>query len=191
MESSADDTTVLIVDDEGAVADAYTAQLRDEYETRTAYGGDQALKQIDGDVDVVLLDRRMPGRSGDEVLERVRERGLDCRVIMVTAVNPDFDIVDMPFEDYLQKPVGRETLTGAIEQQLQASEYDERITKFIEITTKLRLLEREKSPQELDGDEEVERLRNRSAELQAELQAELDETVLNFEDSKDTFRDLL
>jgi DNA-binding NtrC family response regulator len=187
MESSADDTTVLIVDDEGAVADAYTAQLRDEYETRTAYGGDQALEQIDGDVDVVLLDRRMPGRSGDEVLERVRERGLDCRVIMVTAVNPDFDIVDMPFEDYLQKPVGRETLTGAIEQQLQASGYDERITKFIEITTKLRLLEQEKSPQELDGNKKVERLRNRSAELQAEL----DETVLNFEDSKDAFRDLL
>jgi DNA-binding NtrC family response regulator len=187
MGPSAGDTTVLIVDDEKAVADAYTAQLQDEYDTRTAYGGDQALERIDSEIDVVLLDRRMPGRSGDNVLEQVRDRGLDCRVIMVTAVDPDFDIVDMPFEDYLQKPVGREELAGAIERQLQASGYDERITELMEVSTKLGLLEREKSPQELEGDEEIERLRNRSAELRAAL----DETVLDFDDSKEAFRDLL
>jgi DNA-binding response OmpR family regulator len=36
----------------------------------------------------VLLDRRMPGLSGDNALNRIREREYDCRVAMVTAVDP-------------------------------------------------------------------------------------------------------
>jgi len=187
MESSSSDATVLVVDDERAVADAYTAQLREEYETRTAYSGDGALETVDEGVDVVLLDRRMPDRSGDEVLERIRDRGLDCRVIMVTAVDPDVDIVEMPFEDYLRKPAGREELLSAIEQQLRAAQYDERITELIELTTKLDLLERGASPRELDATEEVEKLRERIEELRAEL----DEAVEGFDDSKAAFEDLL
>ena len=73
MDSTSRDATVLVVDDEEAVADAYTAQLEGEYETRTAYSGKEALETVDDGVDIVLLDRRMPGRSGDEVLERDRK----------------------------------------------------------------------------------------------------------------------
>jgi CheY-like chemotaxis protein len=40
---------------------------------RTAYGGHEALEELSDDVDVILLDRRMPGLSGDEVLEEVRD----------------------------------------------------------------------------------------------------------------------
>ena len=78
------------------------------HDVRTAYGGEEALEKADEDVDLVFLDRQMPDMSGDDVLERVRERGLDCRVVMVTAVDPDFDIVEMPFDDYLTKPVMRD-----------------------------------------------------------------------------------
>lgn len=53
---------------------------------------------IDEDVDVVLHDCRMPDRSGGQTLERIREQGYDCRVAMVTAVDLDFDIVEMDFE---------------------------------------------------------------------------------------------
>jgi len=187
MESSSGEATALVVDDEKAVADAYTAQLRSEYDTRTAYGGEQALESVDEDVDVVLLDRRMPDRSGDEVLEIIRQRELDCRVIMVTAVDPDFDIVDMPFEDYLQKPAGREDLITAIERQLRATEYDERFTEYIELNTKVGLLEREKSTGELEDAEDVQEIRDRAAELKSEL----DDTVSEFDDSRAAFQDLL
>jgi len=187
MAQSSGDATLLVVDDEEAVADAYTAQLEARYDTRTAYSGEAALAAVDDDVDVVLLDRRMPDRSGDEVLARIRERGVGCRVVMVTAVDPDFDIVDMPFEDYLQKPASRDELFDVIEQQLTASEYDQRVTEYIEVTTKLGLLEREKSTVELEGDEDVERLRDRAEQLQAEL----DDVVAEFEEPEDAFRDLL
>ena len=41
----------------------------------------------------------MPQLSGDEVLASIRDRGLDYRVAMVTAIPPDFDTLEVPFDD--------------------------------------------------------------------------------------------
>jgi len=166
---------VLIVDDEAEVADVYALRLRTEYDTETAYGGEEALEAVDESVDVVLLDRRMPQVSGDDVLSTIRERGLDIRVIMNTAVDPDFDIVDMPFDDYLCKPVQKEDLVAAIEQQLTASRYDDQLTEYLEITSKIALLEAEKTDTELDASEEVTELRERAERLRVDIDDALSE----------------
>jgi len=186
MNGTSTDPTVLVVDDETEVADIYALRLRDGYDVETAYGGEAALERVGDDVDVVLLDRRMPGVSGDEVLATVRERGVDCRVIMVTAVDPDFDIVEMPFDDYLCKPVQKRDLVAAIDQQLTARRYDERLTEYLEVTSKLGLLEAEKTEAELDGHEEVARLRERAVGLQAEL----DDTLDEFENADAAFQEV-
>jgi DNA-binding response OmpR family regulator len=183
---SSEDPTVLVVDDEAEAADVYALRLRDEYHIETAYGGTEALETVDETVDVVLLDRRMPDVSGDDVLATVRDRELDCRVVMITAVDPDFDIVEMPFDDYLCKPVEKRDLVGAIEQQLAATRYGERLTEYLEVTSKLALLEAEKTPSELDGSEEITRLRERGADLKAEL----DETLEAFDDATAAFREI-
>ncbi|MDY7082664.1 MAG: response regulator, partial [Halobacteria archaeon] len=60
--------TIVVVDDEQAVADMYYEWLEGEYDVKKAYDGEEALEKIDQDTDLVLLDRRMPGMSGDEVL---------------------------------------------------------------------------------------------------------------------------
>jgi DNA-binding response OmpR family regulator len=181
-----DDATVLIVDDEREVADVYALRLRDSYDTMTAYGGEDALETVDEDVDIVLLDRRMPDISGDEVLESIRERGLSCRVIMITAVNPDFDILDMAFDDYLCKPVEKADLEAAIDQQLTARRYDERLSEYMNVTSKLALLEGEKTSDRLDEDGDVEALRERAAELREEL----DEALAEFDDIDAAFREV-
>jgi CheY-like chemotaxis protein len=178
--------SVLVVDDEAEVADVYALRLRDEYEVETAYGGAEALERVEDDLDVVLLDRRMPNVSGDDVLARIRDRGVDCRVIMITAVDPDFDIVEMPFDDYLCKPVEKRDLVGAIEQQLTATRYDERLTEYLEVTSKLGLLEAEKTEAELDGSEDVAQLRERAADLKREL----DETLTEFDDATAAFKEI-
>lgn len=69
---------VLIVDDDQDLADTYAVWLSDHCDVETAHSGVQARKMLDSDYDVVLLDRRMPGVPGDEVLEDIRQRGLDC-----------------------------------------------------------------------------------------------------------------
>ena len=117
---------VLMVDDEKQVADAYALRLQDVADVTVAYGGREALSVVDEGrpPDVVLLDRHMPGLSGDEVLAELRERDLTTRVIMVTAIDPDLGIVEMPFDDYLSKPVDRADLHAAIDQQCQVLAYE-------------------------------------------------------------------
>ena len=170
--------TVLVVDDEQDIADIYTLQLQDEYDVRTVYGGPEAVEAIDGDVDVVLLDRRMPELSGNEVLDRIRADGYDCRVIMVTAIDPEFDIIEMPFDDYLCKPVDKETLEAAIEQQLTAKEYDETVSDLFRATSKLTVLEQEMSKEELEESAEYQQLKRATDEMRSEaeeLMIELDD----------------
>ena len=179
MSSESTDTpTVLVVDDEQEVADVYAFRLKRTYDVRTAYGGQQAVDAVDEDVDVLLLDRRMPGMSGDEALQAIREAGYDCRVIMTTAVEPEFEIVEMPFDDYLCKPIEQETLQQAIESQLTAKQYDESVSDLFRATSKIAVLEAEKTAEELANSEEYQRLKQITDDTRGEadsLMSELDD----------------
>ncbi|WP_435362964.1 response regulator transcription factor [Haloarchaeobius sp. DYHT-AS-18] len=148
----ADGARVLVVDDEEAVADAYALRLAEWYETDVAYNGADAL-EIAEDFDVIVLDRRMPDMSGDEVLARLRERDATCRVIMVTAVDPVVDIVDLDFDDYLCKPVDSATLHAAIDLHLRLGAYDDDVRALLSLVATLDLLESKLSQLELDRDE--------------------------------------
>ena len=163
-----DELTILVVDDERDIADLYTTWLAMEHDVRTAYAGEDALEMVDEDVDIVFLDRQMPGYAGDEVLEQIRERGLDCRVVMVTAVDPDFDIVSMEFDDYLTKPVMRDDLTGAVESMRERDEYNQTLTEYFALTSKKATLEAEKTPSELQSSEEYWEMVDRVEALESE-----------------------
>lgn len=116
-----DEPTVLLADDEPALADGHAAQLPDEYDVRTAYDGEGALEAIDEDVDVAVLDRRMPKLTGDDVLDHVRDKEYDCRIVMLTGVEPSEDIVEMGFDEYLIKPVGGDELRETVARLLDRS----------------------------------------------------------------------
>jgi DNA-binding response OmpR family regulator len=186
---SADTPLVLVVEDEPDLADLYATWLGDEYHVRTAYGGREALEKLDDRVDVVLLDRRMPDLSGDEVLEAVRERGIGCRVAMVTAVEPDFDIIAMGFDDYLVKPVSREALINTVETLLVRNEYDDGIQKLFSLASKKALLESEKGPAALEDNEEYAELDEELTRLREELDASL-EHLSEGDDFDQLYRDL-
>ena len=186
--SRSEPATVLVVDDEPDVADAYAAQLLNEYIVSTAYGGQEALDKLDDSIDVVLLDRRMPGISGDEVLEKIRERELNVRVAMVTAVDPDFDIIEMPFDDYVIKPVSRDDLFETIERLLTTSEYEHRLRRYYALTAKHATLVANKPESELAESDAFTQL---EIEME-EIRSELDETISSFDedDFEAAFRDL-
>jgi DNA-binding response OmpR family regulator len=166
---SPDQSTVLVVDDEQDVADLYAMWLQDHYRVRSAYEGDEALDVLDDSVDVVLLDRRMPGQSGDEVLAVIRERDLDCRVVMVTAVKPDFDILEMGFDDYLVKPVSKDELHEIVERMLTRVDYGAQLQEYFSLVSKKSVLESEKDPETLRGNEEYAELRDDIEELGEEV----------------------
>jgi DNA-binding response OmpR family regulator len=170
--------TVLVVDDEPDLTDLYAAWLDEGYETRVAYGGKEAIEAFDEDVDVALIDRLMPEMSGDEVLERIRETGHDCQVAMVTAVEPDFDIIEMGFDDYLVKPILRDELLEAVQNLLSRVEYDNQLRDLYALVSKRAALVTQKSEEELSNSQEYQEL---EAEIE-ELQAELDRTAMELTD---------
>ncbi|MFW6434796.1 MAG: response regulator transcription factor [Halovenus sp.] len=171
MTSATDRPRVLIVDDEERVANTYDLRLSSEYETEIALSGETALQTVDEETDVVLLDRRMPGMSGDEVLEEIRKRGLDCRVVMLTAVDPDFEIAEMDIDDYVVKPVDREELISVVERALTISEYNEQMQELSSLKLKRNVLEVELSGRELAESEKYQRLEADIEQLEAEIQS--------------------
>ena len=172
---------VLVVEDETDLADLYTIYLSDSYDVQAANDGETALELVDDDTDVVLLDRRMPEMTGDEVLAEIRTRGIDCRIAMITAVEPDLDIVEMPFDDYLVKPVSREDLHGLVEVLLRRAGYDAQTQEFFRLASKKAALE---STPDVSVDEEDE-YQELTRRMEA-LRDDLDETLSDLTD--DDFR---
>jgi len=174
--SATGDAGVLVVDDESEVTDLYERWL-DEYDPHVVHDGDEAIAALDrlGDrIDVVLLDRKMPGRNGEDVLAAIREREYDCRVAMITAVKPDYDIVEMEFDDYVTKPVDGETLRETVESLHRRTQYAELLTRYYSLAAKHASLREELPASELRESEEFARLELEIEHVREELAGTVD-----------------
>jgi len=166
----AGDLEVFVVDDEEDVADSYADALSAGYDVTVTYSGEEALKQFHPGVDVVLLDRRMPGLSGDEVVAELNDKHVDCRVVMVTAVEPDLDIVELPFDEYLVKPVTTEQLRNVVERMIARKTLDERVQRMFVLASKLATLESKLGYDQLKTSDEYEALRAEFNTLRDEVE---------------------
>ncbi|WP_267641543.1 HalX domain-containing protein [Haloarchaeobius amylolyticus] len=187
-----DDTTeVLIVEDNTELASLYVSWLGDRWDVRSVTDGASAIEAVTATTDVVVLDRRLPGISGDEVLQQLRAAGFDCQVVIVTAVEPDFDIVEMGFDDYLVKPVDASTLNRCIRRLERRSAYDAELREYYSQVTKKAVLEARKSEAALDDSDEYTELRER-VETQADRADQLlDELLTDTADHAHLFHGLL
>lgn len=156
-----DNGTVLVVDDDEGCRALHREWLSGEYTVRTAADGEAALDRLDDDVELIVLDREMPGLSGTGVLDRLERRGYDGHVVMVTGVEPDFDLVDLAVDDYLVKPVSREELVGAVERIERRAGYHDQLRELFSLAAKKARLGVEKNPGQLATSEEYDRLTRR------------------------------
>ena len=167
--------TVLIVEDEPDVAETYELWFTDRYDVRCAESGEEALESLESlespgkNVEVVLLDRMMPRMSGDEVLAELRDRGYGCRVAMVSAVDPGFDIIEMGFDSYVTKPPTRERLLSVVEDLLARGDYADRVKKYRSLVDKRAVLQAEKSEAELAASDSFASLEREIEQLEEEL----------------------
>lgn len=97
--------TVLVVEDETEFQSMYRSWLSDIYQVRTASTGQEALEMFDDEVDVVLLDRRLSGIDTVILLPMLRNRNPETSIGILTAVDPDDEVLRMDFDTYLTKPV--------------------------------------------------------------------------------------
>jgi DNA-binding response OmpR family regulator len=173
--TEAERPTVLAVDDEEDVVALYEQFLGDGYDVRMAKTGEGALRSVDDGVDVVMLDRRLPDIDGEVVLERSRERGLDCRIAVVTGVDPGFDIIEMEFDDYLVKPVREREVRETVDHLLARLRYSDLLTEYYRVASKVAALKAAKSDETLRANDEFVQLDERTAELRRDVTSTLEE----------------
>jgi DNA-binding NtrC family response regulator len=119
--------TILVVDDEQSVRDSLKMILEYEhYGVLYADNGEEALRQLSSSsVQLILLDVKMAGMDGLEVLQKVRERDIDLPVIMISGhgtIETAVEATKLGAFDFLSKPLDRDKLLVTIRNALnQAS----------------------------------------------------------------------
>lgn len=115
---------ILAVDDEETVRILFQRVLQAAgYDVNTAADGKEALSFIsDGGIDVVLLDIKMPGPSGIDVLGKISTDWPDICTIMVTAVadvQTAVEAMKLGAYDYITKPFDRDKVLRKIRQSIE------------------------------------------------------------------------
>ncbi len=177
---------ILVVEDEPELAELYSGWLAQEYPVRVAHDGPEALEEYDEDVEVVLLDRQLPGMNGSAVLSMLQDREGDPQVAMVTAVEPEVDVVEMGFDAYVTKPIREDDIFELVDHLLHRRVYDENVRKLFAAISKQIALEKEHSPEELADNQqyqyllaEIEKLRDETADLAEQFDDENFRTALS------------
>ncbi len=121
--------TVLVVEDEKDLAELICFNLqREGFATRHADGGDLALEEIRRDPpDIILLDRMLPGMSGDEVAQECRRDPATSAIpiIMLTAKAEESDELvgfALGADDYVTKPFSTKVLVARVAAMLRRGE---------------------------------------------------------------------
>src|SRR5512136_3035458 len=119
-------TKILVVDDEHLIRWSLEQNLKKQgYDVLTAGSGEDALRIVrEEQPDLVLLDIQLPGISGLEVLEKVKELDEDIIVIMVTAqggLETAVNAMRLGAYDYINKPFNLDELAIVIKKALETS----------------------------------------------------------------------
>lgn len=114
--------TVMIIDDEQMILD----MLRDQFETEqyrviTAKSSEEALRKLNGQPDIILLDINMPGMDGLELCRIIRDH-VTCPILFLTARIEEADCVAglrAGGDDYIMKPFSLAELMARVEAHLR------------------------------------------------------------------------
>lgn len=120
---------IAIIEDDRAISKGLVRGLSDEgFQPTPSYSGEEGLRQLqEKPADLILLDIRLPGISGMEVLKALRSRGDTTPVIILTARDEEIDKVlglETGADDYMVKPFGFRELVSRIHAQLRRSSGD-------------------------------------------------------------------
>ena len=160
---------VMIVEDEESLAQLYDHKLNDDFETIVANNAAEALKKLGPEYSYLVLDRRLPGMSGDKILEYLRDQAYDVSVIIVSAIDPDQDVIEHPYDEYLTKSVAGDELLDAINRVEKKNRLVALFQQYIRKAQTLALLESKVDMTAKDELVEIGVLQEEVAEIEAEF----------------------
>ena len=125
-----DSNRVLIVDDEGQFVDAVVERLRLRgFDAEGVTTGHEAMELLgQSSYDVLLLDVKMPGLGGLEILSRVKEKWPGLRVVFLTGHGSSQDAekgMELGAFDYVMKPVNIDDLIKILRAAMEGGTKDD------------------------------------------------------------------
>ncbi|KAJ51985.1 DNA-binding response OmpR family regulator [Clostridium tetanomorphum] len=121
---------ILVVDDEEEIVSFIKDYLLlNEYEVITAFNGEEAIRKIELNPDLILLDIMMPGIDGFNVCKEIRDK-INCPIIFLTAKNLEDDKIKgllIGGDDYIVKPFSLKELKARIISHIRR---DKRLNDF-------------------------------------------------------------
>ena len=153
--------TLLVVDDDSDCRSLYHLWLTEHYEIRTAVDGVSAIEQMDETIDAVVIDREMPRKDGVEVTQELRASEFDPAVVMISGVEPDVDLLEIPVDDYLQKPVERAPVVEAVTRAQTLSERPDELRRHLALERRAQIVEENGDPSTLADSGAYQRARSR------------------------------
>jgi CheY-like chemotaxis protein/glycine cleavage system H lipoate-binding protein len=130
----ADKTRILVVDDELPVCKSVTGSLEgDQYVVDMALSAEEALKkQGESPYEVIITDLMMPGLSGMDLLEKVKDSRPGTSVIMITgypSIKSAVESIKLGAFDYIPKPFTPNDLRSLVARAVESMRYHERERK--------------------------------------------------------------
>jgi len=118
------ETRILIVDDDDAIADVVATYLRREsmHPSRAADGPQALAMAVSGGWELILLDVMLPGLDGFEVCRQIRNKGIDVPILFLTARTDEIDQVlglGLGADDYIMKPFSGAALVARVKAHLR------------------------------------------------------------------------
>jgi len=141
---------ILLVDDEAGIRTSLTRVLADEgYQVDAVETGEKALDRLRGErFQLVLLDVWLPGKDGLEVLEEIRQAGMDVPVLMISghaSIDTAVKATKLGAFDFIEKPLSIEKITLTVRNALRQRRLEQR-------NRQLRDVLRARGPREIIGD---------------------------------------
>lgn len=136
------DKLILIVEDEEDILELLEYTLQKEgFETIGFLNVDKNLEKIfeEEKIDLILMDRNLPGCEGTSFIEDIRAKGYNNPVIYVTAKDKDEDIIEgfeAHADDYITKPFNLKELTARVKAVIKRTSNDVDVLKVRDITYK-------------------------------------------------------
>ncbi|MBP9020623.1 MAG: sigma-54-dependent Fis family transcriptional regulator [Syntrophobacterales bacterium] len=128
--------SILVADDHELIRETLKNSLVDEgYRVHLAGTGQECLEIVKAaDVDLVLLDMRLPDISGIDVLQRLRETNPDVIVMMMTAygdIESTRRALNLGAFDFIHKPVKAKAITSIIKMAMEIRNLRQEVQQFI------------------------------------------------------------
>jgi len=158
--------TVLLADPDRRITGMYRQWLVDRYNVLRAHDADELDTRLDDSVDVLFLDEGFQGMEPESFVADCREY---CRVVLLVDDRPEFDLLDVPCDELLRKPLVRSSAIETISEQFtRMGEPDER-RELASLTARQSLFETVYAPERLEVEDNFEWLCERQTELAARV----------------------